>query len=795
MRKIGVVLAVVFLAFGAGAREVSFAPGVSFEGSPSYVSEFATQFRDNGGPLSPYGSHFGLKAEVREKRFAGVEHYACATGKNILDYSRTGLAGRSWVSFDVGGREIGEAAERKVHFEYFGWEEEAKFEGFTAILRVQFLGLDQYLISVKVKNMGAAPLEIGPELNFKKSGKKMKILWSSRSSSMVFKFAVQPTITPGESYMAVISEADYGSISRRKGFKIRINPVRWEEGHPNTIYLAPGAEQWSWFIFGYSLDSADKALQSAREAQEKFSGPDDAWQKMLETRDRFFSSLPAPHLAAGQGDYLDLYRMAATALANQLYAPRVNMEHWACVPTKVHYNWFWLWDSGFQALGYSEFNAEAARDVILTQFQAQRRDGFISHMADEREKPLTPHSQPPVFGYSAGKFIPRYAADPAFKDFEKVMYEQSGPFLKWWDRTRDRNHNGLYEYLSQDEGGWDNSPRMDYVPGIMWISYVGSLGEVLGARFKPLDNTDANAWMYSYYRAMEQWAEDLGRPEEAGQWKQRAIALAHKVDEIMWDPEVGCWLDTYKWIGSKNYRHFRVLTPHIWFPAFTGATMDEQKAREVIEKHLLNPEEFFGKYPIPIVAYNDPKYDITKQGWTASIWLVTAYSALEALWRFGYEEEADELRARLLAMMADQDGMKGIYETYNPETGKYKDQYSTGGYASTQFGWSSAFTMEIILERYEEERFVFADTTRISGFIRRAEDFQTRDAFYRIEAGLDAPRVELASADGMPLLDSGSIRIKLSDPYDAIKQQSFRIVIRGRTFTVKMGEEKALDLN
>jgi hypothetical protein len=44
--------------------------------------------------------------------------------------------------------------------------------------------------------------------------------------------------------------------------------------------------------------------------------------------------------------------------------------------------------------------------------------------------------------------------------------------------------------------------------------------------------------------------------------------------------------------GKKgNYQHFKTLTPAIWFPAFAGATLDEQKARIAIEKHLLNQQE------------------------------------------------------------------------------------------------------------------------------------------------------------------------------------------------------------
>ena len=786
MKDWRILIGAMLLSAGAAAAELAVAPGVKFSGSPSYVSEFAARFRDNGGPLSPYGSHFGLKAEVGAKEFAGVRHFACATGKNIIDYSRTGLVGISSVRFRVDGRPVPEAEERQINFEYYGWQEQARFRDFTARARVSFLGLDQYLIAVRVENTGQAPVALIPVFVFVQKAKQLKLVQSNDPAYTVLKFSVQPTITRADNYLALTASSP---AVMKKGD----GPGAYEmEGE--SVPLPPGESREFWYLFGYSPDGAAEAAAVARRARDGFAGPEVAWQAMAKMREDLFQSLPKPHLTADQGDYLDLYRMAALALDNALYAPRGKMKHWACVPTKVHYNWFWLWDSGFEALGYNEFKPEMGREVILSMFQAMQPDGFIAHMADERAEPLTPHSQPPVFGFSGAKMIARFSEEPATREFEEIMYEKGKPFLQWWKDQRDVNRDGLFEYLSQDEGGWDNSPRADYVRKLTFISYYGYLGELLGAKFKPLDNVDANAWMYFYYQAMRDWARDLGKPDEAAKWQEQADTLARRVDEVLWDPDRGCWFDTYQRRGAKRFHHFPVLTPAIWFPAFAGATADEKKARTCIEKHLLNPEEFWGKYPIPLVAYNDPKFDDTTVGWTASIWLVTAYTGLEALFKFGYEPEARELRERLLKMMADQNGMKGIYETYDPFTGLYKNEYSTGGYASFQFGWSSAFTLELILERYQEERFVFADTKKIQGFIRRAEDFPTRAAFYRIQAGRDVPQVELESADSRPLLQAHSVRIKLSDPYQAMTQTSFPVWIKGKKFEVELGKESVLRL-
>jgi len=399
-----------------------------------------------------------------------------------------------------------------------------------------------------------------------------------------------------------------------------------------------------------------------------------------------------------------------------------------------------------------------------------------------------------VFGYAGLRVMDRFPYDPVNGEFITEMYEKSVPFIQWWERKRDVNDNGLFEYISQDEGGWDNSPRANYVRKLIFIPYYGYLGELIGSKIKPLDSVDLNSWMYSYYRAMQRFAASMGEDDEAQVWRAEAVALAARVDKELWSEERGCWLDTWNRIGSKKRKHFDILTPHIWYPASVGATMDEDKARRVIEEHLLNPDEFYGEYPIPTVAYNSEYFDRSTNGWTSSIWLVTTYSALEALARFGYDEEAADLRERTLSMMADQDGMMGIYETYDALKGTYKNEFSDGTYSSFQFGWSSAFTMEIILERYQAERFIFENTTGISGFVRRAETFSGREDFYLVEAGLDVPRVKIESADGKPLLQSSLVSVTLADPYDAASSDSYMIWLWGERFEVELGKETVLQV-
>ena len=291
---------IFLISFGAGAKELSWSPDVYFSGSPSYVSEFATKFRDNGGPLSPFGSHIGLKADVKQKEFASTLHFACETGKFVYDYSRTGLAASSSIRFLQNGRLVKEANERRIVFEYYGWRERAKFTDFMAESNVEFLGLDQYLISARIQNNSDKPMTLAPVLYLEKKGRALAIQKTSTPELAVINFSVQPTVVSGENYLVVIPSLPGKLIMKgEKSGNLQIEA--------RAITLAPKQIAEFWYVFGYHPDAAEKAIALARAAQKDFGSPLSAWDSMLKERDAFFASLPKPHLAQSQDDYYDLY--------------------------------------------------------------------------------------------------------------------------------------------------------------------------------------------------------------------------------------------------------------------------------------------------------------------------------------------------------------------------------------------------------------------------------------------------------------------------------------------------------
>jgi len=133
-----------------------------------------------------------------------------------------------------------------------------------------------------------------------------------------------------------------------------------------------------------------------------------------------------------------------------------------------------------------------------------------------------------------------------------------------------------------------------------------------------------------------------------------------------------------------------VSTPSILLPLWTGAMKDD--INQALVKHLLNPDEFWGTYPLPTVAKDDPKYD-PETMWRGPVWANINYFFIEALRKTGNDGTAVELRDRTLDMIMAHDD---IFEYYNPETGMPPPG------ASSAFGWTAAMFIDLAIQSSRE---------------------------------------------------------------------------------------------
>jgi hypothetical protein len=629
MREIVFLVAVLLLPMAAGSSECS----VHFEGSPVYAESLTT-----GGPISDFGSHFGIKANISDSRFMKLAHYSCLAANN-------GMFSHTWIEVDGRDPDV-----REVIFHPFYIEERATFGDVDAEGRAYFIDKNILLIEVRLSD----DAEIGLRNDFE--------------NSTCREFMAQECEIEARDTMGVLDSVEIVPSSVRGELS---STTLGETTEIYRVTLPPSfmrrpAREFSVVVgYGTTLEEAIKNGMSGYPSVLRHGSP---FERINREWSAFLSSVNS-----ADGTHEDLVDLALTALRMGVYAPRNRMRFNCSVPSKIHFNFFWGWDTAFQALGANFFNSTLAMEYLYTQFEGMKDNGMLCHMLDDSLAPVSNITQPPVQFYVIDEIYERTQNTTFLED----MYDYSERYIDWFFAERDNNGNGLLEYAAPDESGWDDSPRF----------VIGDPGYIGSVRIC-VDAVDLNAMVSEYMRRMGRWAEELGYREESTKWRERGDSLSAAIDELMWSESKKAWFD----LG--NGKSIEVMTPAVWYPCFT--TDNETRARAVIENHLLNGEEFFGPYPIPTVAYNSPYYDYGNEGhyWKGQIWLVTTYSALEALERYGYEKEAGELRERTLDMI---EGKGGVYENYNALSGAVGwGSNGVGDPSCFQFGWSSAFVLEML---------------------------------------------------------------------------------------------------
>ena len=174
-----------------------------------------------------------------------------------------------------------------------------------------------------------------------------------------------------------------------------------------------------------------------------------------------------------------------------------------------------------------------------------------------------------------------------------------------------------------------------------------------------------------------------------------------------------------------------MLTSSILYPVFTDVCRDPARIRRVIESHILNPAEFNGPYPIPTVAYNDPRYYKQKpprtdqEGglWRGNIWLPEAWIIVKGLYKYGYEAEATDMAHRLTGMMSHQAQWSKSNPQFACVPAEFYDSRTGQAQNIRRFSWTSAVAMDFLLGNYQNERVLGTNPERdraINGHLRES---------------------------------------------------------------------------
>jgi hypothetical protein len=417
--------------------------------------------------------------------------------------------------------------------------------------------------------------------------------------------------------------------------------------------------------FGFDADSA---VERCREAER--IAPDWAPEAERQRFEEMYAAAPAPKRA-------DLERLRRHAIAGlSLTVTSGHGGFWGdrriTLAARYHIVGQWYWDTAVTMLGLREFAPEIARESALA---------LLDNLAEDGAPPLTltdetrhGEGQGPLLAWGVW-MLHKVAPDLAF--LQKV-YPKLVRVNRYWMERR-RAESGMCKWANAAQSGADNDAR--------WAP-CGTTDLTGNIDLSGVESPDLNAMLVCQMRSLANIAAALGQAEEAEAWRLEADEHARGLVERMYFPEDAMFWDVDEATGEP---FTRARSPLNFLPLWAGVALPPHERRRVIEEHMLNPREFFGSYPFPSLAYDDPLYN-PHSYWRGRMWPHVVYWMIEILWENGYEREAEWVAGRLLQIFQTTPYVHECYPSdgYDPHLGL------------PEYNWSLAVLLELLLERYKE---------------------------------------------------------------------------------------------
>ncbi|MEV0210442.1 trehalase family glycosidase [Streptomyces sp. NPDC050788] len=408
---------------------------------------------------------------------------------------------------------------------------------------------------------------------------------------------------------------------------------------------------------------------------------------------------------------------------------------------------------------------DSAFDAVNAAFVS--RTLALQHETDVFEAPAPPNQVPllgPRYDQQNSGPMHAYAAWRLYTKFgDRSILEKTYPalvtfhdLLPEWDTDRD----GLLEtpYFGDRVGGRGNHLGLDDSPVYADYHRVPKQGGSGDKR----DNTDlTDVALNSYYallaETLAKMARVLGKPQAAERFAAQHATIRRLLNDRLWHAEKGLYLSRYL-DGTWN----EVVTPTVFYPLFAGLATQE-RARVLVEQHLLNPEEFWGEYVVPSVARNDPTYcsggpvhpdsehfrffdrygeDTAPEQWKGAVWPPMNATVYDGVKRYGFDDVAGQFAARSTAMYLDAwDKENWFPESFDPEPGQ-SVMDSAVDTAWRTYSWSNAMPVQGLHELISDNPWdgdasaIMFGTLSLPG-TNTVANVQLRGHTYAVSAGPD----------------------------------------------------------
>ena len=327
------------------------------------------------------------------------------------------------------------------------------------------------------------------------------------------------------------------------------------------------------------------------------------------------------------------------------------------------------WDTFFAATMAGIRDRDLAYANAMETLREQTSEGFVPNYARAGGWKSFDRSEPPVGAITVlglyEQFHDRWFLEDAFLPLLQwnrwwALHRSMDGYLVWG--SDGENLPGNLDDKSRGtrlgailESGLDNSPMYDkatYNPRTHLLEYAD-----VGLMSLYIADCDA----------LGKIADILNKPDISRELKERSAHFRIKL-ATLWNPTEGIFQNKDLHTGQFNSR----LSPTNFYPLLARAATAEQ-ARTMLDKHLLNPEEFWGTFVISSIERVDPAFG-DQNYWRGRIWGPMNYLMYLGLRNYDDGKVQHEFAEKSYALFLKEWTQNGhVHENYNAIMGTGDD--------------------------------------------------------------------------------------------------------------------------
>lgn len=291
------------------------------------------------------------------------------------------------------------------------------------------------------------------------------------------------------------------------------------------------------------------------------------------------------------------------------------------------YEKIWLETQPMGGEMYAKRNMMAAMNNQLLFMEHIREDGRIPGSIAMIDGVVTPqYNKFQGFCFPAPALNMYYLGGKE-KDYIELLYDTLERFDTYLWKVRDSDGDGCLETWCKYDTGEDHAMRYQDAPDA-WTEEIPPQGcEVV-----PIASIDIMSFSYSARETLGKISRILLKEDLEKSWMKKASSVQDKIKSYLWNEKRGACLDR-----DKDHRVMPTMI-HNSLRAMYWNSLTKKQAERFVKEHILNPEEFWTKMPLPSVAVNDPLFrNVTTNNWSGQVEALTYQRAIRGFENYGYD--------------------------------------------------------------------------------------------------------------------------------------------------------------